>query len=83
MKNEIIDEIIIDTDETGSVLKIEPANEEGVRKFSVSIPKGVFENSEVSIEGGHYIGEGYKNLIDQITGVYLKDGILKIEGYIK
>ncbi|MDF9626366.1 hypothetical protein P5775_27095 [Bacillus cereus] len=76
-------EIIIDTDETGSILKIEPADDKGIRKFSITIAKEVFENSEVSIEWGHYIGEGYKNLIDQITGVYLKDGILTIEGYVK
>lgn len=76
-------EIIIDTDENGAILKIEPANNEGIQKFSVSIPKEVYDNSEVSIEWGHYIGEGYKNLIDQITGVYLKDGILTIEGYVK
>ncbi|PHC86054.1 hypothetical protein COF42_17225 [Bacillus wiedmannii] len=77
------DEIIIDTDETGSVLKIEPTDDEGIRKFSVTIPKEVYEKSEVSIEWGHYIGEGYKNFIDQIIGVYMKDGILTIEGYVK
>ncbi|MCU5571588.1 hypothetical protein OCA42_17050 [Bacillus cereus] len=73
------------TNKAGSTLIIKPAEiaDEKVKKFIVSIPKESYENGRVAIEWGEFIGEGYEHLIENITGVYMEKGILRVEGYVK
>ncbi|PHE75146.1 hypothetical protein [Bacillus wiedmannii] len=72
------------TNNTGSTLKVEmiETKNEKVKRFTVSIPKESYEKNRVAIEPGGFFGEDYGNMIDKITGVYIEDGVLRIEGFI-
>ncbi|MGA4466565.1 hypothetical protein ACPA2L_28735 [Bacillus bombysepticus] len=73
------------TNKAGSTLIIKSVEieDEKVKKFIVSIPKESYENGRIAIEWGEFIGEGYEHLIENITGVYMEKGILRVEGYVK
>lgn len=73
------------TNKAGSTLIIKPVEigDKKGKKFIVSIPKESYKNRKIAIEWDEFIGEGYEHLIDNITGVYMEKGILRIEGYVK
>ncbi|MDA2537625.1 hypothetical protein P4I85_34430 [Bacillus cereus] len=76
-------EIVTYNDNKGFVFEIEYLKEENAKMFTITIPKEVYEKEEIGIEWGNFVGEGYEKMIDYIIGVYIKEGMLIVKGFMK